>query len=182
MSLNKTERTLLENIKSMLKDDTRLGLSDKDEEKDEAERGFEYLHNHIDDMFHVKAAELQHFGSITAAFAKVHDYKYIDDPEFETALSRDMTAQGVPADERQKAIDAVRAIIKELREESEWAEKDSGFNPDLDEIEDVSQPEQPLDFDEEDAEGHEDYFDGNMDEEEHGDASPGEPIDNDERE
>lgn len=151
MSLSKHEAVLLEAIKSMLRDDTKLGLSSH--EKDpyiksfNAERGLEYLHEHINEMFSLKAAELTHAESVCQAFGKVHSYKYLDDPSFSTAMEKEMVAQAVPAVERDKALGFIPSIIKELREDQkEWAEKDSGFNPNLSEIKDVSQIEQPNDF------------------------------------
>jgi hypothetical protein len=89
-----------------------------------------------------------------------------------------MVAQAVPAAERDKAMEFIPSIIEELREEqTEWAEKDSGFNPGMDEIIKVSQPEQPLDFTIEDVEGWPDETNVEWDK---GNASPGRtPMDSD---
>lgn len=140
---------VLEAIKSLLDQDEKLGLSvhDKDPYAKQDWRGLEYLHNDINDMFQVKAAELVHSDGVCQAFAKVHSYKYLDDPTFATAMEKEMVAQGIPAEERSKALGFIPKIIDELKEDqNEWAEKDSGFNPKLDEVQDVSRPEQPLDF------------------------------------
>lgn len=172
--MKKAEKLVLEAIDSMLQQDAKLGLSihDKDlEDTGTAERGYEYLHGQIDDMFQVKAAELMHAESVCQAFRKVHNYKYIDDPTFETAMEKEMVAQAVPAEERKKATGFVPKIIKELKtERAEWAEKDFGFNPKLDEIREASRPEQPLDFNIEEVEGW--PTKANVDWEK-GDASPG---------
>lgn len=145
--LNKDEKNLLEAIDSMLQQDARLGLSIHDTEensnRDSAERGFEYLHNQIDEMFALRSAELTYADSINQAFKKVHNYKYLDDPSFPTAMKKEMVAQAVPAEERHKALSFIPQIIDELKEEqAEWAEKDSGFNPELEEIMKLSRPEQ----------------------------------------
>jgi len=174
MTLNKDEKLLCEAIDSMLQQDAKLGLAmhDKEHEKTgSAERGYEYLHGQIDEMFAVKAAELDHADGVCQAFKKVHNYKYVDDPTFKTAMEKEMVAQAIPEADRSKALEFVPAIINELKkEQSEWAEKDSGFNPALDEIREASQPEQPLDFQIEDVDGW--PKDANVEWDE-GDASPG---------
>ena len=143
MSLNKNERMLAEAISTMLQQDAELGLSQHEEtDFDSAERGYEYLHNQIDEMFLLKSAELVHSNGVNQAFKKVHNYKYVDDPTFIKAMNKEMLAQGIPADEREKAKDYVTKIIDELKEDQkEWSEQDMGFSPMLDEIKDVSNPE-----------------------------------------
>lgn len=172
--LTKDEKNLLESIQTMLQHDVELGLKihkDSNEKLGHSERGYEYLHNQIDEMFALKAAELKHANSVCQAFKKVHNYKYLDDPAFPTAMEKEMVAQAVPAEERAKAIDFVPSIIKELKDDQkEWAEKDFGFNPNMEEIIDVSQPEQPLDFAIEEVEDW--SMESNVDFDE-GDASPG---------
>ena len=148
MALNGNEQLLLEAIKGMLKQGDKLGLSMHDhDEDDKKERGFQYLHEQIADMFQVKAAELVHAESVCRAFSKVHSYKYLDDWTFLPAMEREMVANAVPVVERRAAIEFIPKIIAELRsEQREWAERDSGFSPELDEIRDISRPEQPIDF------------------------------------
>lgn len=174
MSLNENEELLLEAIKSMLQDDAKLGLTvhDKDKKEDEyqAERGLEYLHGNINEMFRLKAAELDHSDAVNQAFNKVHSYKYVDDPTFSTAFEKELVAQAVPANERAEAAIFISKIIDELKEDNEeWAEKDFGFNPNIEELKNISQPEQPLDFEVHDMDG---YNDENVDFES-GDASMG---------
>lgn len=174
MSLNENERLVCEAIDTMLKHEAQLGLkmhNDKHENLGETERGYEYLHNQIDDMFTLKAAELTHSDGVCQAFSKVHSYKYLDDPSFKTAMKKEMVAQGIPAAEREEALGYIEPIIKKLaKEQADWAEKDFGFNPALDEISDMDELEQPLDFNEEEVEDW--PTESNVDFEE-GDASPG---------
>jgi polyhydroxyalkanoate synthesis regulator phasin len=166
MALNDDEKLVLEAFNSLLNQDAELGLSIHDYKDESIERGFEYLHNHIDDLFKVKSAELTHTDGINSAFSKVHTYKYIDDPKFATAMQKEMVAQGVPANERAKAVEFLDTIIDQLKDEQqEWAEKDSGFNPNLDEI--MSMPESEDEFTIEDS----DLNEGNVDFEE-GEAGP----------
>ena len=171
--LNKDEQRLCESIDTMLQHDAKLGLKihDADDKRlGEAERGYEYLHGQIDEMFALKAAELLHADGVCQAFRKVHNYKYLDDPSFKTAMEKEMVAQAVPAEERNKANGFVPSIISELKEDqAEWAEKDMGLSPVLDEIRD-NQPEQPLDFTIEEVEGWPTEANVEWDE---GDASPG---------
>lgn len=139
MKLNKDERLLVEAFQSMLSGDAMLGLSThkKDLERGgELERGLEYLHGQIDEMFQLKAAELTHHTPVCAAFSKVHNYKYIDDPTFVEAMDRELQAMAVPAHEREKARKFLPEIIEELSKDGvkSWSEKDFGFHPDLDDI------------------------------------------------
>lgn len=173
--LNKAERMVAEAVETMLQQDAKLGLKmhdSTDTRLGETERGLEYLHGQIDEMFALKAAELIHADGVCQAFQKTHSYKYLDDPSFKTAMKKEMVAQAVPAEDREKALGFIPAIIKELKEDQkEWAEKDFGFNPALDEIKEMSQPEQPLDFAIEDVEGW--PSEANVEWGEIGDASPG---------
>jgi len=171
---NEAEKTLLEGIKTMLQHDAQLGLkihSDQISEMGSAERGYEYLHNQIDDMFSLKAAELVHANGVCQSFRKVHNYKYLDDPSFGTAMQKEMVAQAVPAEERTAAINFIPEIIKELKEDqAEWAEKDYGFNPHLSDILETGEIEQPLEMN---IEEREDWTMESNVEFESGDASPG---------
>lgn len=172
--LSNTEQALFEAIDTMLKQDAKLGLSVHDDELEktgENERGFEYLHNQVNDMFQLKAAELTHANGVCQAFTKIHSYKYVDDPQFKTAMEKEMVAQGIPASDRSKAIGFVDSIMKELKaDKGEWAEKDFGFNPNLDEVTDTESLEQPLDFEIKEVDDWSNK--SNVDWEE-GDASPG---------
>lgn len=145
MALTKNEKLLSEAINSMLQQDAKLGLAIHDNAEYNpdvnGERGYEYLHGQIDEMFALRAADLIHAESVCQAFRKVHNYKYLDDPTFKTAMEKEMVAQAVPAEERQRALGFVPAIVEELKEErTAWNEKDGGFNPHLDEIRESSKP------------------------------------------
>ncbi len=176
MALTKTEKLLVESIKSMFAQDSKLGLVTTDDDKDlEIERGYQYLHEQINEMFEVKVAELTHSDGVSQAFHKVHNYKYLDDPTFAKAMEKEMTATAVPAEERQKALGFISTIIEELRvEQSEWNERDSGLNPAMDEIKEASQPEQPLEFQIHRRDGH--RQERNIEKFKRGDASPGKPL------
>ena len=136
--LTKDERMLLEAIKGMLGSGDRLGLdvhADEQEKSNKLERGLEHLHDQIDEMFEAKAAKFTHCTSITAAFTKVHCYKYVDDVTFKEAMKKELTAQGVPSTEAEEALDAVDDVIEELSKEKKgWSEGSHGFHPDLDDV------------------------------------------------
>ena len=72
-----------------------------------------------------------------------------------------MTAMAVPAAEMAKAEKFVIDVLDDLKDGDDFAEKDAGFNPDLEEIMDVSRPKQSdQDFNIIDKEG---YMDSNVD-------------------
>jgi len=172
--LSQDEKLVAEAIDSMLSHDAQLGLKIHNlnsDNTDKTERGYEYLHGQISEMFALKAAELTHADGVCQAFSKVHSYKYLDDPSFKTAMEKEMVAQAIPAEDRGKAASFLIDIIEELKnDQAEWAEKDFGFNPRLDEILETSQPEQPNEFEILDVEGW--PTEANV-EFESGDASPG---------
>jgi hypothetical protein len=145
--LNKNEKALLEALDTYLQQDAKLGLSIHGDDDKDGERSFAYLHEQINDMFAVKAAELTHAEGVCRAFTKVHNYKYLDDWSFGMAMDKEMITQAVPLAERLEALKFVNRIMEELRtEQQEWSERDAGFNPRLDEIRKISKPKQPNDF------------------------------------
>lgn len=170
MPLNKNEKLLVEAINTMFTQEAKLGLSLHDDDtQQKAERNFQYLHEQIDDMFAVRAAELLHAESVCRAFRKVHGYKYLDDWTFPIVMDKEMVNNAVPVVERKKAIEFLPKIIDELRaEQSVWAEKDFGFNPALDEVRKTSKPKQPLEFETHDRSLNK----RNIDKTKSGDASP----------
>lgn len=143
MSLNKKDRAILESINTMLSDKAQLGLSvhNLEDEKLVNERGYEYLHNQLDDQFAHEAADLDHYDTVCALFYKTHTYKYIDDPTFILAMDKDMRMAGVPAIERNRAKEIVEKLIDGMKKDDIWAEKDSGWNKNLDELNDITQPD-----------------------------------------
>lgn len=143
MPLNEEESSLLEAFKTMLTTEDGLGLSNHSSKLKilgDTERGLEYLHNQIDQLFHQKSAELSHHTGICAAFTKIHSYKYLDDPTFEAAMAKEMMAQGIPIEEREAALEIIPKIIDELSVENErWSEQNAGW-VDVKAMEDVSDP------------------------------------------
>lgn len=136
-TMTEAEKVLVESIKSMLDTKAKLGLKPDekaDNDNNPKMRGMGYLDGHINEMFAHKAAELVHHTAVCASFTKVHSYKYIEDESFTEAMNKEMTAQGIPAAERRKALEFIPALIEELQEDGDWAEADFGFHPDLDEV------------------------------------------------
>lgn len=142
MALSEDEKLLVEAFRGALRDQIGLkGHQPQIEELDERERGSEYLHQQIDELFHHKTADLDHHTGVCAAFARVHSYKYVDDPRFKTVMDREMKAQAIPTEDRQRACDTIDAIIAELkRENRSWSEQDAGW-VDMEEIEEACFPE-----------------------------------------
>jgi hypothetical protein len=137
MKLSKPEQHLMEAFDSLMSE-PMLGLQPHKgefEEMGQLERGLEYVHNQIREMFALRAAKLVHHEGICSAFSKVHNYKYLDDPSFVEAMRREMQAQAVPVAEQREATRAVFDVLSELkREHGVESEKDYGFHPDLDDV------------------------------------------------
>jgi hypothetical protein len=142
MALTKKDRQILEAINNMLDAEPQLGLSFHKKDEAAQENTFSYLHEHINDSFATKAADLIHADSVTQAFRKLHSIKYIDDTSFAQAFERDMVALGVPRLERDKALTFLEQVIASMKADDKFgAERDAGFNPNLSDIKDLSQPE-----------------------------------------
>ena len=134
------EKILVEALDTLLAQKAQLGVPDPpDDQKEEVEHTFQFLHEQINDLFAIKTADFVHHDGVCQAFGKIHSYKYLTDPTFHICMERELKAQGIPANERTQALDFVPKIIEEVRKDSKnWEEKDSGFHPDL---EDVMRPE-----------------------------------------
>jgi hypothetical protein len=169
MALSDNDKLVLEAIANMLHDEGSIGLPLNDvDDLNADERGSQYLHSSIDDLFTLKANRLMHAESVISAFHKVHSHKYVTDFSFVTAMDKEMRARGVPTEERTQAMLFIPDIMEQLnREQKEWCEQDAGFNPRLSEVRQVSKPEQPLNYKKIDSP----LNNRNMDRHERGDAS-----------
>lgn len=154
MALNKRQKTFLEALKLYLGQDSKLGLKGHDNNKlNDLEKvnGLEFLHNDIYQQFRdkVQSSNLIYVGPIMQAFNKVHSYKYLDSESFADAMKKELTAQGVVSSEIAKAVDILEKLVEDYRNKNggSWAEKDAGLNANMDEIKEVSQPEQASEFD-----------------------------------
>ncbi len=143
MALGPDEQMLLEAIKSMLDDKAKLGLVDDKRLVDDSNT-FSILHGNIEASFKLAISDSLHYDGICAAFSKVHSYKYLDDPKFTIGFDTEMKSQGIPEEDRKSAHKAYDKVLAEMKKGKDGvgAEKDSGWNPNLDEIKAVSQPEQ----------------------------------------
>lgn len=174
MALNQDELLLLEALDAMLSG-PELGLAfhtDKNTYGDGSEKqSAQFEHENIDAEFRTKAnaKDFKCYDSICAAFRKIHSYKYLNDATFGEAFKKEMTAMAVNRGEMAEALNIVDEIVTDhMAGAEDWAEKDYGLNPHLDEINKVSQPEQNMDFEEIDS----DLNKINIDLEDHGNASP----------
>ena len=86
----------------------------------------------IDDAFALKIAGSPFADSITSAFFAVHSHKYIDNPTFKLSFDREMQARAIPTEEKEHAFKYLEKLTEEL------SEKDAGWNPNMDEIVDVT--------------------------------------------
>ena len=140
MTLNTAEKILVEAMESMLKHNAQLGIPKTDENENTSSDGLQQFHEQINDMFDIKAAGLVHYEGIRAAFHKVHNYKFIDSSGFGIALERELSGQGVPTEEIKQALEILPKIIKEFKKDMK-SEQGAGFNPNLDEVIEICQPE-----------------------------------------
>lgn len=130
------EPLLVEAVKRFL-DDAMAPQPDNSatDDNNPENRGLEFLHHQIDEMFEQKATKFVHYTGICAAFTKTHNYRYITDTKFLEAFDKEMKAQGIPSGERREAMDIIPEMIKELKSDTtEWMESDFGFHPDLDDV------------------------------------------------
>lgn len=134
--MKKEEQVLLESFKTLLQHDAKLGLRDHNQKETSHVQWHQW--EGIDDMFALKASKSTFCEGLTSSFHSVHSYKYIDDPTFPIAMEKSMTARGIPAKDRQVALKYIQEIIEELSKGSDWSEKDAGWNPNMDEIIDVT--------------------------------------------
>lgn len=140
MALSETEQLLLEEVKSMLGDGVKLGLSiHKDTDGDKSSTS-QWLRENIDQQFGLDTAGLTHHEGITAAFKKVHDYKPLESPTFHVSFRKEMTAQGIPGEEISKAMSIADKVLSKILGKND-NEKDSGWHPDLDEVLETARPE-----------------------------------------
>lgn len=127
------EKFLAEAIKNAL-DANALGMH-KFDPKQETSHTQQFKYEDIQNMMLLKVSKSPYATAIMAAFSKNHSYKYITDSSFETGFLKDMMAMGIPKNERQKAVDSLATIVKELDFE---AEADYGWNKQMDDLADVT--------------------------------------------
>jgi hypothetical protein len=138
MPLTTDEALLVEALQVLLNRKT-LGLTG---EPSDTDNGVTYLRENVIEQFALDTLNLVHHDGICAAFRKITDARYVTDPTFAEALASEFRSLGVPENEQHKALEVLRSLVKKLRgERKHWNQKDAGWNPQLDEIIDASQPE-----------------------------------------
>ena len=134
---NKREELLLEAVRGFLSsDDARLGLEAHEDTEESSHHQWHQWEN-IDDMFSLKANESPFRANMTAAFYTVHSSKYLDDPTFAVAMDKELSAHGLSRDDRSKALKYIEEIKTEMGG-NDWGERDAGWNPNMDEIADMT--------------------------------------------
>jgi len=126
------EKAILEALSTALADKAGLGVP---KTEGDASNNSAAHHENFKNAFKLKIVNLGHYDGIAAAHTKIFDHYPANDPGFESSFLGEMKSQGIPDEEQQKAVDAHYAVLKKLGTES-------GFNPNLDEVVEVSQPEQ----------------------------------------
>ena len=140
--MKKIEATIIEGIRSF------LGLDHHDYSKiNRLDLGGQHVQSHISELFKLKAAELVHHDSIVSAFNKTQHNMYLDDPAFAVTFMKEMTGRAVPKPEIENALKYADEVLdKATKEFDSSSTKDAGHNPNLKDIKEVSQPEQPNEF------------------------------------
>jgi hypothetical protein len=135
--MNNIEKQIIESAINQLFDGSRSRLGIVKPRTKEISHTMEHQHNSIQYAFELKLIESAFYESLTSAFRDIHSYKYLNDPTFPIALTKRLTAIGIPLEEQQKAI----KIIDELKEEFQgknFDEKQAGWHPDINEIADMT--------------------------------------------
>jgi hypothetical protein len=104
---------------------------------EETSHGFEFQWNNIEEMFALKTAKSTFHEELCGAFRDIHSYKYLDDPTFEVAFVKRLTARGIPTEEIEKAKDFCKQI-KEQLDKADFQEREAGWHPNLDEVLDTT--------------------------------------------
>ena len=132
--MNQTEILLLEAISNLFRnDETKLGIVPHKEHS----HILQFQRETIEDMFSLKMNESNFHEDLSGAFRDIHSYKYLDDPTFAIALTKRLTARGIPTEEITKALKVIENIKEELGGK-DFQEKQFGWHPNMDQIVDVT--------------------------------------------
>lgn len=134
IKLTQTEKMFVEAIGNMFRNNEDILGIVKHKENSHT---FEFQWNGIEDIFALKTAKSPFHEELTRAFRNIHSYKYIDDPTFQISLEKNLTARGIPTEEIQNAIKYSNEIKEELQSQN-FQEKESGWNPNIEEIADLT--------------------------------------------
>lgn len=132
--MNHTEQQLLEAVGHLFgNNEDALGIV----KHKETSHTFEHQWNLVEELFALKAVSSNFHEELTSAFRNVHSYKYLDDPTFAIALTKRLTARGVPTKEISNAKQYCEDIKKQLQKD-DFQEKSAGWHPDLSEVLDTT--------------------------------------------
>lgn len=133
--MDQTERLFLEAVGNLFKNKaSRLGIVSGGEEHAHT---LQYHRESVEDMFALKIVDSAFHEDICGAFRDIHSYKYLDDPTFSIALTKRLTARGIPTKDIKKAVDFVEEIKKDLGKDT-YQEKEAGWHPEIAEIADMT--------------------------------------------
>jgi hypothetical protein len=132
------EQMLVEAISSMFNNKaSSLGITGEGKPDEETSHRAEFQWNIIREMFSLKCADSPFYESLVSAFTDIHSYKYLEDPTFQIALDKRLSAIGIPLAERTNAIKYIGEVIKEMGGEK-FQEKEAGWPPELASIADIT--------------------------------------------
>lgn len=140
--MKNNEKQIIEGVRSF------LGLDHHDHDKiNRLDLGGQHVQSHISELFKLKAASLIHHDTIVSAFNKTQHNMYLDDPAFAVTFMKEMTGRAVPKPEIMAALKFADDVLdKAAKEFDSSSTKDAGWNQNLEDIKEVSQPEQNTEF------------------------------------
>lgn len=153
--MKKTKKMLLEAINSFLNEEMDVGVSSSDVDETSHTQWFQW--ENINDMYRMEISNSAFYESISSAFYMVHSLKYLEDPSFGKLFISEMKNRAVPSDQMNLAFEALKKVIKDQNGEfpeylkdygnmvaeistengsipRKWSERDAGWNPNIDEI------------------------------------------------
>jgi hypothetical protein len=138
--MNNRERKIFEEINSFLgietKDDVQLSYL-----------GSEHVSGYIENKFKLSISDSPYFDPIVTSFNKTHKSNSINDVAFIVNFKREMVNRGVPCSDVENSIDKIKSIIDGIDKEfGSKHRRDAGFNSNMEDIKNVSQPIQPKDL------------------------------------
>lgn len=117
--MNQNESLLLEALKNMLSDKTKLGLSIHNRE--ETSHNTQFHWEDVEDKFRLKinTPKILMYEPISSAFRHTHSYLNIDDPKFDLSFRKQMDGMAVPHSEQELALKYLDELRKEYSMEED---------------------------------------------------------------
>jgi len=131
--MNDNEKLLVEAVQGLLHG-SLLGIKELhgDPKDHEHSHNQQFAWSNIQEAFATKILDSAFYDSVRSAFTAVHSHKYIDDPKFAPAFMAEMRSRAIPTTDQEKAIEALKTVVKEALDQKD--ERSKGWSENLDEI------------------------------------------------